>query len=246
MNELIYHTERSIILAYLGVSNLSKDIFYLDGMSSPKVRAFLNNLCEREGTRYLEIGSWKGSTLISALYANEQMVNLAIGIDRFTVFTEAGSIVNPISFSQNTLDPRRPPQQKHPRECFRENIDRFLRKPLNLKFYDDDCFSSVLIDSLKQHHPQARINVYLYDGDHSESSQYLGFTEYDFMLDDRFVAIVDDWNWESVKVGTRRAFSDLGYKVLKEWELPAKSNSDIENWWNGLYVAVVEKTKGRQ
>ncbi len=246
MDELIYHTQRSIKLAYLGVSNLSKDIFYLDGMSSPKVRAFLNNLCEREGTRYLEIGSWKGSTLISALYANEQMVDLAIGIDNFTEFADLGTTINLISISQDTLDRRRSPQQKHPRECCRENIDRFLRKPLNLHFYDNDCFSSVFIDALKQHHPQAHINVYLFDGEHTESSQYSGFTEYDFILDDTFIAIIDDWNWEEVKVGTRRAFADLRYKVLKEWELPGKGTNDIENWWNGLYVAVVQKIKERQ
>ena len=125
MNDLIQHVERSIILASLGVSNLSKDIFYLDGMSSPKVRALLNNLCDKKGTRYLEIGSWKGSTLISALYGNEHMVDLAIGIDCFNQFADQGMIFNPISYAHDTLDPSRPPQQKHPRECCRENIHKY-------------------------------------------------------------------------------------------------------------------------
>jgi hypothetical protein len=245
MDELTGHVERSIKLADLGVSNLSKDIFYLDGMSSPKVRAFLNNLCERKGTRYLEIGLWKGSTFISALYGNEQMVDLAIGIDGYTEFTDLGTVVNPINTMNNTLDQRRPPQQKHPYECCMENTDKFLRKFPNLYFYGHDCFSFLFLDTLKLRHAEARINVYLYDGGHSESSQYSGFTEYDFMLDDTFIAIVDDWNWEQVKIGTRRAFTDLKYKVLKEWDLPGKGN-DVDGWWNGLYVAVVQKTRERQ
>jgi hypothetical protein len=245
INDLIIHVERSIVLAWLGISNLSKDIFYLDGLSSPKIRALLNNLCDRKSTRYLEIGSWKGSTLISALYSNEQMVDLAIGIDCFREFTNLGSCANPLSLWEKTIDPRRPPQQEHPRECCRENINKLLKKPLNLYFYDNDCFSKEFLNIITQQHAFGDINVYLYDGDHSESCQYKGFTEYDFIFDSTFIALVDDWNWESAKIGTRRAFSDLGYRVIREWELPARFNGDVENWWNGFYVAIVQKTKDK-
>lgn len=56
---------------------LPLDILYLDGMSGKKTRGFLNYLVKavsaiRTNTpmRYLEIGSWKGSTFISAFYNN--------------------------------------------------------------------------------------------------------------------------------------------------------------------------------
>jgi len=55
------------------------------------------------------------------------------------------------------------------------------------------------------------------------------------------VALVDDWNNVEVKEETRRAFKDLGYKVEVEWTLPGTPPRDEERWWNGLYVAIVEK-----
>lgn len=51
-------------------SKLIASILGLEGMSGIKGRHFLNNLIY-EGSRYLEIGSWKGSTLCSALYKNK-------------------------------------------------------------------------------------------------------------------------------------------------------------------------------
>lgn len=39
------------------------------------------------------------------------------------------------------------------------------------------------------------------------------------------------------------AFKELHYNVLHEWSLPADYNGDEKNWWNGLYVAIIEKSK---
>ncbi len=68
--------QTSIELAYQGSSSLTQQILNIDGMSSPKVRHFLNNLCSLPGTSYLEIG-WKGSTWISALYGNKATIQQA-------------------------------------------------------------------------------------------------------------------------------------------------------------------------
>lgn len=65
-------------------SKLTDEILKLEGMSSNKVRHLLNNLCSAEGTRYLEVGCWKGSTLVSALYGNN--VDKAVAIDNFSEF----------------------------------------------------------------------------------------------------------------------------------------------------------------
>lgn len=66
---LSHHLNKSVALAVLGHGKLSEPIMMLEGMSSFANRLFLNNLCEIGGN-YLEIGSWKGSTFISALYGN--------------------------------------------------------------------------------------------------------------------------------------------------------------------------------
>ncbi len=69
----------------------------------------------------------------------------------------------------------------------------------------------------------------------------MAFTYFDPILDDLFIAVVDDWNWDDVKTGTRLAFEKLDYHVLYEVELPASANGDTLNWWNGLYVAVISR-----
>jgi hypothetical protein len=85
------------------------------------------------------------------------------------------------------------------------------------------------------------VDVYFYDGEHSYESQVRAFVHFDPALAGEFVAVVDDWNYPQVRAGTQAAFAELGYDVLRDWELPARWDGDAENWWNGLYVAIVRK-----
>ena len=77
------HIDRSIAKAELGESKLSSDVLGIFGWSSPKIKHFLNNICSLPDINYLEIGCWRGSTFISALFGN--IVN-AVGIDNFSEF----------------------------------------------------------------------------------------------------------------------------------------------------------------
>jgi methyltransferase family protein len=243
---LVASVERSLLQAQLGVSKLDKAIFFLNGMSSPRVRHFLNNLCEFSGTRYLEVGCWRGSTLISALHKNHTTVTRALAIDNFSEFqqSEADLLLN-VNPLIDLLDASNRPfflNGKPPKDDLREKLDAFVpQRPAQFEFIDGDCFAPELLAALKSGPPCERINTYLYDGAHDEESQRRAFTEYDPLLDDRFIAIVDDWNCPGVKEGTYSAFSELAYQVIRQWELPAQGNGDIHNWWNGLYVAVIHK-----
>jgi hypothetical protein len=87
MNNLIEKINKSIDAAERGESKLSLEILNMKGLSGPKHRNFLNNIID-SSTRYLEVGTWTGSTLISALYKNSPEFH--IGIDNFTIFCENG------------------------------------------------------------------------------------------------------------------------------------------------------------
>jgi hypothetical protein len=257
MNDLVKHLEKCILLSKLGVSNLNKDIFYLDGMSSPKVRMLLNNLCDRPNTRYLEIGLWKGSTLVSALYNNAKHIDLAIAIDNFSQFIDY-SITNSLTFLPQTFDTNRPPQKGNIKEILYENITKFQFQhcssfdnntlfELNpLTIIEGDCFDPKIIEQISQLCNNNKINIYFYDGDHDEQSQYNAFKLYNHIFDDIFIVIIDDWNQTDTKNGTQRAFEELKYEALKGFILPANKNGDIENWWNGLYVGVIKKSLERK
>jgi hypothetical protein len=211
---LVAHVKESISKAYNGSSKLTPEILNIDGMSSSKVRHLLNNLCSLPNTNYLEIGVWKGSTWISALYGNTESISSAVAIDNWAQFTG-------------------------PKIDFLANCETFLPNfPYN--FYSEDCFN-IDVQSIFR----APINVYFFDGDHSTLAQELAFTYYNSSLDDVFIAVVDDWNFSEVPLGTKTAFKKLGYKIVYDVILPAKFNRDFENWWNGLYVAVVSKKKSK-
>lgn len=122
-----------------------------------------------------------------------------------------------------------------PYRIFKKNCSLFL-KDFPYDFYSQDCFTLNLSTSFSQ-----PINIYFYDGNHTAISQEMAFTYYNEILDSTFIAVVNEWNFKDVEIGTRTAFNKLNYQVLYEIVLPASSNADKKNWWNGLYIAVVRK-----
>lgn len=70
--------------AIAGVSKLSPEVLAISGMSGRKYRCFVNNLvAQLPAPRYLEIGSWAGSTLCSAIFSNDVD---AVAIDNWSQF----------------------------------------------------------------------------------------------------------------------------------------------------------------
>jgi len=69
-------------MAYEG--KLSEHVLNMEGMSGRKYRYFINNLIANvQNPRYLEVGSWAGSTLCSAIYGNDVT---ATAIDNWSQF----------------------------------------------------------------------------------------------------------------------------------------------------------------
>jgi hypothetical protein len=57
-----------------GISKLNDTLLNMEGMSGKKTRHFYNNLLSLNDARYLEIGTWKGSSVCSAMFGNEAKV----------------------------------------------------------------------------------------------------------------------------------------------------------------------------
>lgn len=210
-NRLIAHVRKCVNDSFYEISSINKVIENdIEGMSSSKVRHLLNNLCTLPHARYLEIGTWKGSTFIAALANNQTTVEYAVGMDDWSEFGG-------------------------PKADFERNLNQFLpSNSYRYEIYSQDCFAIQPSSIIK-----APINLYLYDGNHSAVSQEMAFTHYDEVLDDVFIALVDDWSEESVRQGTFNAFAKLNYEVLFEVCLPGPYTL----WWNGFYVAVVRKSQ---
>jgi tRNA uridine 5-carbamoylmethylation protein Kti12 len=89
----------------------------------------------------------------------------------------------------------------------------------------------------------------MYDGNHTKDSHYKALVHYYNCLDDIFVFIVDDWNWNDVRNGTHASFKQLNLTVLYEREIrttndnthPAWGSEKQQQWHNGIYVAILKK-----
>jgi len=95
----------------------------LDGLSSPKVWHLLNNLCAGSDS-YLEVGCFKGSTLLAALYNNPVY---AFAIDNFMMEPKTRS-----QFFENTKDAK---FEFYEGDCFSFDVTK-IKQPIQLYFYD--------------------------------------------------------------------------------------------------------------
>jgi hypothetical protein len=93
--------------AFSGAVNLPPWIFAMHGMSGRKYRMFINKLVsDVPSARYLEIGSWLGSTLCSAIYNNTVV---ACCVDNWSEFNPDGQIrtkfLSNLSLVRNSMAP---------------------------------------------------------------------------------------------------------------------------------------------
>jgi hypothetical protein len=121
---LVSHVEKSIAQAEELTSKLKPEVLQVQGWSAPKFRHFLNNLCSKADTKYLEIGVWKGATHIAALYKNQIY---SIAVDNFSEhWDETGYPVDSGEVDNSEL------------EIFKQNGKDFTHATLihNIKLYE--------------------------------------------------------------------------------------------------------------
>jgi hypothetical protein len=123
------------------------------------------------------------------------------------------------------------------KEEFVKNMSDIQNK---FDFYDEDCFS---LDKSKF---KNKFNVYFYDGNHDEINQENALLYFYDCLDNEFIYICDDWDFDHVKTGTRSGLKKANIKIYNEWILGEPGvRSDTNGWWCGLYVAYCAKENNK-
>ena len=194
-------------------SKLDAAIMSIPGMTGINTRHFYNNLCTLPDTRYLEIGTYIGSSVCSAMNNNKGRIVCIDNWSEFTTLKLGDQFVDVKAFFQN-------------------NVETF-KGDNNFTFIEKDCFD---VDASKL----GKFNIYMYDGDHTEQAHYRALEHFYNALDDIFIYVVDDWNFKEVQNGTYKAIHDLGLKVYWHKIIPTESNG-CTTWWNGIYAAVLMK-----
>lgn len=174
-------------------SKLSHEVSHLRGFSSPKIRHFMNNVCSYGTCKYLEIGTWSGSTLIPAMFGNDVE---AMAIDNFSQF-----------------GPEQHEDGFDAKKVLYANIEKFLgnRKKHSLKVCECNCFYMKPEEVLTA-------NVFFYDGDHSAEATQKAIEVFGATCLNPFLLIVDDLQLaESVWEGTKKALNK--FTIHASWEL---------------------------
>lgn len=187
----------------------------VEGMSSPKVCRFLNRLVAAmdPGERYLEVGSWKGRTLLSAARHNAGRV--CVGCDKFRIFGRY------TGFGYKA------------RRALKRNLERYAADRATIQFYDMPSarfFREPRLDG--------PVGVYFYDGDHSYGGTRRSVAAGARWLSPRAVVLVDDWNVPRIQSGANDGLRDAGVRVL--WRRALEGDHTERTWWNGLGVFYVE------
>jgi hypothetical protein len=200
------HLQKSFANAELKISNIDDFIKNIDGMTGIKTRHFYNNLVGMEDSRYLEIGTWKGSSICSAMLNNQAKI---LCIDNWSQFSG-------------------------PKDEFLNNFYH-CKGQNDATFMEVDCFQ-IDVNNI------GKYNIYMYDGDHTYEAHYKSLNYFIDCLDDTFIFMIDDWNWEDVRRGTLDSIKNLNLEILwnKEIYTPVQDAANQE-WWNGISVFVLKK-----
>lgn len=118
-------------------------------------------------------------------------------------------------------------------QIFKENMSDI---GIDFTFLNCDCFT---VDISQFDY---KFNVYFYDGPHSKDDHEKALTYYYDALDDIFIYICDDFNWDDVRAGTINGITNTNLKILEENTIYTDYNGDKESFWNGLYIALLQKT----
>eukprot|EP00614_Pseudopedinella_elastica_P002870 CAMPEP_0172606108 /NCGR_PEP_ID=MMETSP1068-20121228/26292_1 /TAXON_ID=35684 /ORGANISM="Pseudopedinella elastica, Strain CCMP716" /LENGTH=372 /DNA_ID=CAMNT_0013408711 /DNA_START=148 /DNA_END=1266 /DNA_ORIENTATION=- len=236
---LVEHLRLSIVNARWGVSRLlsKPQVLTIEGMSDDRVRHLLNNICMAHGTRFIEVGSWRGSTMASALAGNEAAVDLAVAVDSWE-----DSRADSMLFGSGVVS----------MQAFVENVNSAAqstdgRSLVNVVWKDFRALTGADWAKVETDKgiAEARFNVYLFDGPHEREDHFDALALMLPRLTRTFVYLVDDWNYEPVQQGTFEAYAALGLRVVyDEVAGGGRLNGVAGPWHNGFYVAVLEKNQG--
>ena len=94
---------------------------------------------------------------------------------------------------------------------------------------------------------QLKPHVYFYDAAHDYNSQKKAIELLDKMHFQELIVIIDDWNWENVKEGTRDALKSARVCPIAEWEITTRfeyMGGRFSSWHNGVFICILRKTFG--
>lgn len=194
------------------ISKITDEIINMEGMSGTKTRHFYNNLLNTQDARYLEIGTWKGSSVCSAMCNNKAKV---VCIDNWSEFGG-------------------------PKSEFLENFQKF-KGDNDASFIENDCFN-VDVSTLPKFNIYMYDGNHTNESHYKALLHYYNCLDdvFIFIVDDWNDKHVRDGTINAIKNLNLKVLYEREIRLT--WDnthtpLPEATHG----WWNGIYVAVLQK-----
>jgi hypothetical protein len=212
--EILYkeHIKDSYKKACKKNSKITQEILDMDGMSGKMTRHFYNNILNFQDARYLEIGTWKGSSVCSAMYGNNGKVCC---IDNWSQFG-------------------------CPKIEFLMNIEKF--KGVNeVSYIEQDCFSVDLSNLPKfniymydgEHSMESHFKALVYYYEVLDDT-------FIYIVDDWNDANVREGTEKAIKFLNLDVYYEKEIRLTFD-DTHTEVNFAKNTWWNGIYIAILKK-----
>lgn len=193
-----------------GLREFERDLY---GASGRKTRHAINNICGiKEGLTYLELGVYRGSTLVAANY-NNKLTTYAV--DDFTM-----DIKEPKQYKESGWN--------NARQATVDLLNRY--KFSNVNIIEEDAFKVDVKKIAK------KVDIIHYDLDEHHANVEQILRKYLSVFDKHTVLMFSNWNSN----GVRKAFAQFtktpGIEIEPLFEKLSNNAGDNMNWYNGFAV----------
>lgn len=169
-----------------------------------------------EDEAYLEVGTFKGRSLVAAVQDNGSKTFYAM--ENFLEFGMAG---------------------QEARAELENNLQRF-GGTADIRLLEGDAFTLMAEDGTLDR----PVGVYFYDGEHTLLSHYLALAVVEPLLADEALVLIDDATWPVVQRAHKLFLKrHPGWTISATWDA---QHADDPRWANGLHALVFRRVTGRR
>ena len=206
------HIENCFQNSESNISKITSDIINLDGMTGTKTRHFYNNLLSVDNMRYLEIGTWKGSSVCSAMIGNKARV---VCIDNWSEFGG-------------------------PKNEFMANFNKFKGEN-DAIFIESDCFK-VDISTLPKFNIYMYDGNHAEESHYKALTHYYNCLDdtFIYIVDDWNWKYVRDGTKSAIEKLNLKVLYEKEIRLTNN-DSHTPMHIARTSWWNGIYVTILQK-----
>lgn len=219
---ILYHIVDSIQKAEKNISKIDintpegKEILEYKGMTGTKTRHLYNNLSSMKNVKYLEIGTWYGSSSISAIYKNTIQGTF---IDNWSQFGGDSNI-------------------------FKNVIEKFTTPPASYKLIEANCWE-VDASTLGTFNVYLYDGGHTEEDHYKSLTYYIHHMDdiFLFIVDDYNWPEVRDGTFKAIQDLQLTILFRHEIFVSPEDSVNMPNHNGKQTWWNGCGIFLLKKTK---